>query len=522
MNRADALARLTASPNDWDVLVIGGGATGLGTAVDAAARGYRTVLLEQSDFAKATSSRSTKLVHGGFRYLKQGNLSLVRESLRERGLLLQNAPHLVHTLSFVVPTYKWWESAFYGVGLKLYDLLAGRLSLGSTRIVSREKTLQLLPAAEPARLRGGVQYFDGQFDDARLALSLAQTLTDLGGVGVNYCLVVRLLKSNGRVCGVAVRDLESGREFELRTRVVVNATGVFTDDVRRMDEPAAQAMVTMSQGAHIVLGRSFLPGESALMVPSTDDGRVLFAIPWHNHVVVGTTDTLLAEHSLEPRPLDEEIEFLLEHAGRYLAKKPVAEDILSAFAGLRPLFKAAERQKTSKVSREHALIVSDSGLVTITGGKWTTYREMAEQAVDRAAKVAGLESRPSRSAHLALHGVTKDSPAETHLKVYGSDSAKVSELLQSNPSWGELLHPRLPYRAGEVIWAARFEMARTVEDVLARRMRILFLDARAAMDAAPKVAALMAEELHRDAAWQASQVSQFCELARGYLPTRVD
>ncbi len=321
----------------WDVLVIGGGATGLGTAVDAAARGYRTALLEQGDFAKGTSSRSTKLIHGGFRYLRQGNVSLVRESLRERGLLLRNAPHLVHAIPFVLPAYGVWQKFFYGAGLKIYDLLAGRLGLGKTRLLSREETLRHLPTLSPDGLTGGVQYFDGQFDDARLAICLAQTLHDLGGVAVNYCPVATLLKSNGRVCGVVARDTESGRELTIRARVVINATGVFTDAIRRLDEPAAKPIITASQGAHIVLDRSFLPGDSALMVPKTDDGRVLFAIPWHGHVVIGTTDTLREDAPLEPRPLAEEIDFLLEHAARYLTRAPGKADILSAFAGLRPL-----------------------------------------------------------------------------------------------------------------------------------------------------------------------------------------
>jgi glycerol-3-phosphate dehydrogenase len=516
VNREESLRQLADASAEWDVLVIGGGATGLGTAVDAAARGYRTALLEQGEFAKGTSSRSTKLIHGGFRYLRQGNVSLVRESLRERGRLLRNAPHLVHPLPFVVPSYGAWEKFFHGAGLKLYDLLAGRRRLGKTRLFSREETLSHIPTLASAGLTGGIQYFDGQFDDARLAICLAQTLHDHGGVAVNYCPVATLLKSNSHVCGVIARDAESGSELTLRARVVINATGVFADSIRRLDEPTVKSIVVASQGAHIVIDRSFLPGDSALMVPKTDDGRVLFAIPWHDHVVIGTTDTLREDTPLEPRPLAAEIAFLIEHAARYLTRAPGEADILSAFAGLRPLVGAGTQ--TSRISREHTLLVSPSGLVTITGGKWTTYRAMAEQAVDRAETVGGWPHRPSRTRDLRLHGAIDSGARDARLKCHGTDAPKVDELLRSSPEFSRPLHPRLPYLAGEVAWAARHEMARSVEDVLARRLRALFLNARAAVEMAPVVAVLLAKELGRDGAWQEEQLRGFRELASRYLP----
>jgi glycerol-3-phosphate dehydrogenase len=548
MNRAGALTSLREARTVWDCIIIGGGATGLGTAVEAASRGYRTLLLEQCDFAKGTSSRSTKLVHGGFRYLRQGHLSLVLESLRERGLLLENAPHLVHRLSFVVPRYSWWEAPYYGAGLKLYDLLAGKLGFGPAQLISRDETLQHLPTLEPHGLRGGVRYYDGQFDDARLAISLVQTLADLDGVAVNYVRVVSLLKNNERVTGVVAEDLETDERFELRGRVVINATGVFTDAIRRMDDGQAPALVTASQGAHIVLAKSFLPGESALMVPKTDDGRVLFAVPWHDRVVVGTTDTAGQEPSLEPRPLSAEIEFLLAHASRYLAKDPTESDILCAFAGLRPLVKAGQGINTARLHRDHLLSVSHSGLVTITGGKWTTYRKMGEDTVDQAAVIGSLEHRPSRTRNLHLHGWLMEgsishsdlvkgherigradlqvNPTNTFTKndvtdpwrVYGADAQSVRGLIRENSDWNSLLHPRLPYRTAEVIWGVRYEMARTVEDVLARRTRALMLDARASIESAPRVAALMAKELGRNQQWVAHQTSAFTTLARGYLP----
>lgn len=517
--RQENLDRLR-SGETWDILVIGGGATGLGTALDAASRGYRVALLEARDFAHGTSSRSTKLIHGGVRYLAQGNLPLVREALHERGLLVRNAPHLVHTREFLVPAYRYWQLPYYGTGLWFYDRLAGGLSLGRSRWISRADTLARASTIHPAGLKGSILYTDGQFDDARLAVSLARTFAGLGGLALNYLSVTALNKRQGRVVGVEARDSETGAAFQIAAAAVVNATGVFADAVRRMDEPDAPAMIAPSQGAHIVLDRTFLPGTTAVMVPHTDDGRVLFAIPWHNRVLVGTTETLMATLPVEPRPLEVEIDFLLKHARRYLDGAPTRSDIKSAFAGLRPLIRRerAKRIATAKLSREHAVFVSESGLVTITGGKWTTYRTMARDAVDHAARVAGLPGRPCETAALRLHGWREpgDGPA-SHRSLHGSDEPLVEELSRERPGWDEPLHSALPYTPADVVWSARNEAARTVEDVLCRRTRALFLDARASMEIAPRVAALLAEELNRDPAWQADQVEQFRGLAAGYL-----
>jgi glycerol-3-phosphate dehydrogenase len=514
MNRAEMLKRLRNEAGVWDVLVIGGGASGLFTAVESASRGYRTALVEQADFAQATSGRSTKLIHGGIRYLQLGRLSLVRESLRERGYLLQNAPHLVHHLPFILPLYAWWERPFYGTGLKLYDRLAGGLAIGSSQYLSRTETLARMPALAPNGLRGGILYQDGQFDDARLALTLAQTAADLNGVVVNYVKVMSLLKQNHRVCGVTVRDSESGDEFEVRARVVVNATGIFSDEVRRLDDHAASQLLTLSQGAHIVLDKSFLPGGCALIVPRTSDGRVFFALPWHDHVLLGTTDTMVSEAVLEPRPLRLEIEFLLTHAARYLAKAPGVADILSAFAGLRPLVKSGVR-KTSKLSRSHQVVVAPSGLVSLIGGKWTTSRLMAEDTVNQAAVIGGLAARLSPTKTLRLHGWREAGESKPELTEYGTDAGELVALCKNVGA--KLLHPRLPCRVGQVHWAVRQEMARTVEDVLSRRLRALMLDAHAAIEMAPQVARILAAELGRDEAWEKQQVSDFRELARHYL-----
>jgi len=518
MKRETVFDQIGNNGEPWDFLVIGGGATGLGVAVDASARGYRTLLVEQHDFAKGTSSRSTKLVHGGVRYLKQGNISLVLEALRERGLLCENAPHLVHHLEFIVPIYSWWEGPFYGIGMKIYDRLAGKLGLSPSRVLSREETLELIPTLEPAGLQRGVSYYDGQFDDSRLAVNLAQTIFDLGGVAVNYTPVVSLIKENDLIAGAVLRDLESGSEHRVRARAVINATGVFSDGIRKMDEPDAKSVIVASQGSHVVLPKAFLPGNSAVMVPHTPDGRVLFAVPWHDHVVVGTTDMAVDTISLEPVPLEEEIGFILTNAAKYLSKAPSRSDILSVYAGLRPLVKVADAKSTAALSRDHTILISNAGLLTIAGGKWTTYRKMAQDAVEQAETMAGFEERPCKTEHLQIHGWTKQTITDPSLRVYGADAGAIQEIARQEPALAERLHPALPYSGAEVVWAVRAEMARTVEDVLARRTRALLLGARASIAAAPRVAELMARELKQDGEWQKRSVRNFEQVAQGYLP----
>lgn len=519
MQRSLNLDKATSSTEKFDIVIIGGGATGLGAAVDAASRGHRVALFEQADFAKGTSSRSTKLVHGGVRYLKQGNISLVLEALRERGRLARNAPHLVHDQAFVIPNYSWWEGPFYGIGMKVYDQLAGKLGLAPSRMLSLEETVERIPTVEQENLVGGVVYHDGQFDDSRLAVNLAQTAEELGAVILNYCSVVGLIKEAGSVAGVEVRDEETGREFTVRARAVINATGVFVDGVRRMDDKSTKDIVAVSQGIHVILPKEFLPGNAAIMVPKTADGRVLFAVPWHDRVVVGTTDTPLPVHSLEPRALDEERDFVMEHARKYMTKDPTDSDVLSIYAGLRPLVKAGDGKDTAALSRDHTIIVSESGLITITGGKWTTYRKMAEDVIDHAETVAGIDDRRCQTVELQIHGWTHAKIKEPNLALYGSDAQHISRLIQSDSSFAEKLHPSLPYQRGEVVWQIREEMARTVEDVLSRRTRALLLDAKASIAIAPTVAAILAKELGRDQAWQDKQVAEYTTLARGYVFT---
>jgi glycerol-3-phosphate dehydrogenase len=517
MKRDKVLDRIANGNESWDFLVIGGGATGLGVAVDACARGYKTLLVEQADFAKGTSSRSTKLVHGGVRYLKQGNISLVLEALRERGLLCENAPHLVHHLSFIVPIYSWWEGPFYGIGMKIYDRLAGKLGLNPSENLSREETLKRIPTLQPSGLQGGVAYYDGQFDDSRLAVNLAQTVFDLGGAAVNYFKVTSLIKEDELVAGAVVRDTETGNDYTIRAKVVINATGVFSDTLRRMDDPEAKTVIAASQGAHVVLPKSFLPGDTAIMVPHTPDGRVLFAVPWHDCVVVGTTDISVDTIQLEPTPTEEEIGFILTNAGQYLSKHPSHSDVLSVYAGLRPLVKVGDAKSTAAMSRDHTILISNSGLLTITGGKWTTYRKMAQDAVDQAETMAGFEERRCTTDHLQIHGWTKQQIIAPNLRVYGADAAAIEELAEADPRLAEKLHPELPYIGAEVVWAVREEMARTVEDVLARRTRALLVGARASIEAAPKVAELIGRELGADQAWQRESAANFEAVARGYV-----
>ena len=504
----------------WDVLVIGGGATGLGIALDSATRGLKTILVEQSDFAKSTSSRSTKLVHGGVRYLQQGDVALVREALRERGRMLRNAPHLVRDMRFIIGGYRWWEQAFYAIGLTFYDLLAGSLGLGRSLPLSKSKVLSEIPSISQDKLRGGVVYHDGQFDDARMAITLALSAQDAGATCLNYLRVLELNKSpQGKICGAKVCDELTGKKFDIDAKIVINATGVFVDNIMIMDAPETSKKVRPSQGVHLVVDSSFLGGDSALMIPKTDDGRVLFGVPWHNKVILGTTDTPLNEESLEPRALEEEVDFILNQAGKYLVKKPTRKDVLCVFAGLRPLAapSSADLNSTKEISRSHKIYISDSNLVSITGGKWTTYRVMAEDVLNKALKLTNLKSYPCCTADLKLHGYKKNVDRSNWNYVYGSDIEKIKSIENSDPTTIEKIHKDYSFTKSQVVFAVRYEFAHTVEDVLARRVRLLFLDARAAKESACIVAEILAKELNKDKEWQSHQVAEFNKLADGYI-----
>jgi len=465
MNRAENLALL--KEDAFDILIIGGGATGLGAAVDGAARGYKVALVEGADFAKGTSSKSTKLVHGGVRYLQNGDISLVIEALRERGLLCQNAPHLVKNLSFVIPSYDWWNSPFYGVGLKIYDLMAGKLGLGPSEMISLEETLKHIPNVNQEGLRGGVLYHDGQFDDARLSISLAQTASKNDAVLCNYSKVIRLLKEDEEITGAQVQDVLSGEVFDVRAKVVINCTGVFADDVLKMDNPEAKATIRPSQGVHIVLDKSFLPGDEAIMVPQTTDGRVLFAVPWHDVVIVGTTDTPLEDRLLDPIAHEDEIQFILDNAGMYMSKKPTKADILSVFAGLRPLAaNESVSESTKEVSRHHKVLVSPSGLISVLGGKWTTYRKMGEDAIDNALVVGALPPRKCQTENMPINGYEIAPDWSDPLHVYGSYRKKIRKRIEKDNE--QSLSDKFPLFPSMIRWAVKKEMAMTLEDGIGR------------------------------------------------------
>ncbi|MES3002849.1 MAG: glycerol-3-phosphate dehydrogenase/oxidase [Pseudomonadota bacterium] len=518
MNRQHLLAQL-ARPMKYDVAIVGGGATGLGVALDAAARGFSVVLVESDDFAKGTSSRATKLVHGGVRYLAQGNIALVREALHERTTLLNNAPHLAQPLPFVMPSYKVWETPFYGAGLKMYDALAGKAGLGPTQFLGKLQTLACLPTARAEGLKGGVKYWDGQFDDARLALALARTAASKGALVVNYCCATGLRHEGGKVIGLTCEDRETGACFEIDARCVINAAGVWVDELRQKDGEAisrpVKAMVAPSQGVHIVVDREFLPGDHALMVPKTADGRVLFGVPWLGKIILGTTDTPRQDLPREPRPFKEELDFILTESGRYLNRAPTAQDIRSIWVGLRPLVKPQgdDGEDTKGLSREHTVLVSRSGLVTVTGGKWTTYRAMAEDVLEKCGDRHLLErTRAGVTTQLTLvggEGLPAKRPRISDaqgLHSYGSEAGAVAALPGAKHELGGGLTEAM------VRFAARHEYARTVEDVLARRWRLLFLDARLAGTLASKVAAILQEETGVD-----PKAESFEKLARLYL-----
>jgi len=503
MNRSEQLEALE-NETAWDIIVIGGGATGLGTALDASLRGYKTLLIEGHDFAKGTSSRSTKLVHGGVRYLQQGNIKLVREALRERGYLLKNAPHLTSVQTFIVPVFSWWEKMFYGIGLKVYDLLSGKLSLGDTQILSKKETLAHLPSINANKLAGGILYYDGQFDDSHLAIEIAATAINKGATVINYCKATGFIKTNDKITALECIDVLSEKKYSLKTKVVVNATGVFTNAIVQMDDHLQHDLVSPSQGIHLVIDAKFFPGTDAMMIPKTDDGRVLFAVPWHDKVVLGTTDTPIEQISFEPKPLEEEIEFIIKHINRYCTTLITRADINAVYVGLRPLVKQKNKVSSALISREHHLSVSPSGLITITGGKWTTYRKMAADAVNNAAFIGKFNKE-------------KCITANTQIGDEQEKEKRMNEILIKDATLKELVNPKYTFTKAQIVYAVKHEMAMGIEDILARRIRLLFLDARLAISVAPMVASIIAPYLQKDKNWEAAEVASFTQLAAQYI-----
>jgi glycerol-3-phosphate dehydrogenase len=515
MNRNTLIKNLNVEI-EFDIIIIGGGATGLGAAVDAATRGYKTLLLEKYDFAKGTSSKATKLVHGGVRYLAQGNIKLVRDALRERGWLLKNAAHVSSTLPFIIPCYSWWQKLYYGIGLKIYDAMSGKLGLGNTQILSTKKVVEQLPDVNTKNLKGGILYTDGQFDDARLAINLAQTAIENGATVLNYFSVTNLIKENNSICGVVCKDELTGNIFTIKAKVVVNATGVFVDDIMNMDENDGENLVTPSQGIHLVVEKKYFTSSQALMIPKTSDGRVLFAVPWHNYVVIGTTDTAVETIEIEPKPIKEEVAFILENVNKYLFTTITKQNVKSVFVGLRPLVKKKGTKNTSLLARDHTIIISASKLISITGGKWTTYRKMAEEVINNAVYVGKLLKKSCITKTLSIHGNTMQKSSSV-FSFYGSDEKYINDLYIENTEWRNLIHPNFSYTKAMVVFAIRNEMACRVEDILARRLRILFLDAQAAIEAAPTVAAIITIELEKDEIWINQEIQSFTSLAKQYL-----
>ncbi len=514
MNRSGSLDKLN-KVSQWDIIIIGGGASGLGIAVDASKRGYRTLLLEKYDFGKGTSSRSTKLIHGGVRYLQNGDITLVIESLKERGILKRNAPHLVRDLSFVIPSYDWWSNPFYGIGMKIYDMMAGNLGLGKSIMISKDETLELIPNVSKKGLRGGVIYHDGQFDDSRMAITLALTASSKKTALLNYCSVEKLLKEEDEVIGLEFQDTINSKKYKIKSKVVINATGVFAEEIIRMDQPNIDKMIQPSQGVHIVLEKKFLKSKHAILIPQTSDGRVLFAVPWKDYVVVGTTDTHVKTASIEPKPLKDEIDFILKNASKYMTLKPKKSDIKSVFAGLRPLAATSNKKSTKEVSRSHKIDIAPSGLISVLGGKWTTYRKIAQDAIDAAISINRLKKKKCKTEKIKLVGFKKKVDWNDPMHVYGSFKRKIQSLggLDDNRSLSKKFH----ITNNIIEWSILHEMALKLEDVLARRTRCIFLDAKESKRIAPKVAEKMAEVLEKDQKWIDEELKNFNKLIKNYI-----
>ena len=500
------------------MLIIGGGATGCGIAVDAASRGLKVALLERFDIAEGTSSRSTKLVHGGVRYLElavkkcdRAQFHLVKEALQERGIFLKNAPHLAHPLPLVTPLYKWFEVPYVYTGLILYDILAGKRGLGRSALIGRKEALKRFPMLKAEGLKAGVVYYDGQFNDARMAITLALTAKKHGAEILNHAEVVSLGKENGKLCGGLVRDGIEGEEFTVRARSIINAAGPFVDRIRKMDDESTDPVLKAASGIHIILSSRFVPPETGLLIPKTEDGRVLFVLPWQGHALIGTTDHP-AEIVDHPRAEEEEIEYLLRHINQYFDLSVQRSDILSAWSGLRPLVQFDKSANTAQQVREHLILTSPSGLVSIAGGKWTSYRKMAEEAVDQAINTAHLQAeRPCQTYQMPLvgaehfsegisqvltdtHGLDPDVSHHLHYS-FGDQAMLVARLAQTE-ELNKRLHSEHPFIEAEVVYASRYEFAERASDVLTRRIPLALLDLAAAEAVVPRVVELMAKEHH--------------------------
>lgn len=519
MERNKHISRLKKN-DTFDLLVIGGGATGSGIAVDAASRGMKVLLVEKNDFAEGTSSRSTKLIHGGVRYLEKAfkhldkeQYSFVKEGLYERGVILKNAPHLTNKIKFVTPLYKWIELPYVFAGLKLYDILSGKMRLGKSRLLLKKETLEKLPIVNNDGLKGGVLYYDGQFNDSRMAVMLVKTAVNYGATVLNHMEVTNLIKENNLISGVWLKDNISGETYTAKGIAVVNATGAYADFVRKMDSEEAEPVLKVSSGIHIVLDKKFAPTEYGMMIPETEDGRIIFVLPWEGHALVGTTDdpAVIRDH---PNVTENEIEYVLKQIGKYYKNPPEKKDILSAWSGIRPLVKDPDAKTTEEILRNHYIEVSKSKLVTITGGKWTSYRHMAEDVVDRVIsefslkagpcitpdlKIAGGENFNSEDYKLLQQKYKIDYDIALHLhRSYGSLAEDVIGSTKKEKAF-ERLDSSHPYIEAEVYYCVKNEMAVHVVDFLIRRIPLGLLDIKAAKYASKRVLEIMRSILDWDA-----------------------
>lgn len=500
----------------FDVIVIGGGATGLGVAVESVTRGYRTLLLEAYDYGKGTSSKSTKLVHGGIRYLANFDFALVKEGLEERYYFLNNAPHVAKKQSYLIPFHGFFEKVKYSLGIALYDKFAKNKKIGKSRFLSKKQMLSQAPQINLRGLSGGAIYYDGVFDDTRMLVTLLRTFEEQGGVAFNYHPVTDFTYQGNRINGVKVLNSLQDQQLEFSAKVVINATGTLTDILLNKAEPQLQhKTISVAQGTHLVFDKAIFNSPHCLVIPETSDGRILFVSPWHDKIIVGTTDVPIEQPSIEPVAQPAEIAFILETLNRYTAKPVTKEQVRSVFCGQRPLVCDPTEKATKKISRKHEILETANGLISIVGGKWTIYRRMGEDTINYAVQRNYLPASQSVTQNFKLFGYST-SVLESVLSVYGSQADAILTIQKQTANFAKI-HPDLPYLQAEVIYQVREEHAKTVEDVLARRTHAVLLDAKAARQSAKLVAQLMATELDCDEVWVERQVQAFENFITAYI-----
>ncbi len=505
MNRQTSLDKIS-TVDTWDIIIIGGGATGMGIALDATTRGLKTLLVEKGDLANGTSSRSTKLVHGGVRYLKQFHFKLVFEAIKERKIILKNAPHLSSALPFIIPIYSYFNMLYYGIGLFLYEMLAGwESNIGRTTLLSRKSTINNLPFIKTKNLKGGILYYDAQFNDSQLCIDIAATATNNDATIINYFECADFIKSNEKVIGIQGVDRLSQKKYTIKGKNIINATGVFSDTILQMDDPQKSSIIKPSKGVHLVFND---PGKTltkyALMSPIKQDDRVIFVIPWMGKLLVGTTDTPIEKITTEPAASMEDVAYLLNLYNSLSENKIDKNSVVSMFAGLRPLIKLSDEDATALISREHSILTSASGIITIAGGKWTTYRKMAEDVMELVIANQKLPNSKCKTEYISVD-------------ISAVKNKTIESYILSDKSLAEKIHPAFSFTKAQVVYAIQHEMAMTIEDVLARRIRLLFLDAKAAIEAAKEVAKIFVNYANKEDEQMKEQMVAFEKIANKYL-----